>query len=325
MAFALDITPESAPSLSSRSRLPDESDRASRRLRRRFLDLVRRARGRVTVKEVEQLLNDGDLGEIFAIVEDIGPAMSSSVESVFLLAAALASGSISQATGRSIGFDASQIGVTNELAEIRQIHFARIENSQQTVLQDVLEDGFQRNLSNRSIAEELLLSIGLTVVGYRAVQNFRSLLERGSSQALARELRDRRFDRTIERAISSRTPLTAAQITRMTNRYRENQIKARARTIGLSSGNAAVHGGDSEMFRQAMASGAIVAEDIDQIWLTRQDSLVRSSHRPMDQQGRPFGVAFLSGAGNLLRYPGDLRAPFRDRIGCRCFLFRRLR
>lgn len=54
------------------------------------------------------------------------------------------------------------------------------------------------------------------------------------------------------------------------------------------------------------------------LWITQQDDRVRASHIPMQGQCRPYGQAFVSGAGNYIRYPGDGDAPISEIILCRC-------
>ncbi len=69
---------------------------------------------------------------------------------------------------------------------------------------------------------------------------------------------------------------------------------------------------------QAIEFGAIPSAYL--VWNTRQDPQVRDSHEGMHDQRRPIGQSFRSGLGNALRFPGDPRAPDRDRRGCRCGL-----
>lgn len=48
----------------------------------------------------------------------------------------------------------------------------------------------------------------------------------------------------------------------------------------------------------------------------------RESHMDMHLQRRRQGEAFISGAGNELRYPGDRAAPIEEWINCQCYLVR---
>lgn len=163
---------------------------------------------------------------------------------------------------------------------------------------------------------------GLTLTGRqtRAVDNFRQLLETGSAEALTRELRDKRFDSTVRRAIAGDTVLTTDQVDRMVDRYRLRQIDFRARTIAATEAVRIANESDDLFFRQAVDSGDIEINSLQRQWVTSQDAKVRTSHRSLNGQIRPLGESFRSGAGNQLRFPGDPRAPAADTINCRCFV-----
>lgn len=60
------------------------------------------------------------------------------------------------------------------------------------------------------------------------------------------------------------------------------------------------------------------------MWLSRGDRRVRTLHRRLHGDVREKGQPFwrdLAGAGGVLRYPGDPKAPIGQRINCRCFLW----
>lgn len=48
----------------------------------------------------------------------------------------------------------------------------------------------------------------------------------------------------------------------------------------------------------------------------------RDSHMTMHRQERFHGTPFISGAGNLLRYPGDRSAPIEEWINCQCYMIK---
>jgi len=140
------------------------------------------------------------------------------------------------------------------------------------------------------------------------------------------KLRDRRFDPSANRNLASlgdaRVPLTNGQIDKMTQRYEQRFINHRANVIARTETTAAVNAGEMEMFQQAIDEGAIEPEDLTNTWITAGDERVRGSHSFMNGQKRPFGTPFQSGAGNLLRFPGDPNAPGSDTIQCRCVIRR---
>jgi hypothetical protein len=54
------------------------------------------------------------------------------------------------------------------------------------------------------------------------------------------------------------------------------------------------------------------------MWNATRDTHTRAWHASMNGQKRAIGVPFVDGLNNLLRYPGDPKAPLKTRINCRC-------
>ena len=138
--------------------------------------------------------------------------------------------------------------------------------------------------------------------------NYRRLLERageGDSEALTRQLRDRRFDRPSGAPLLAENRLTQAQIDRMVERYRERYIKYRAEVIGRTEALRAVHAGNDEGYRQAIDGGAIDLEELQRTWKSRHKmSVRRDSHRLPEGKCAALMRPFVVG-GAQLRYPGD--------------------
>lgn len=206
-------------------------------------------------------------------------------------------------------------------------------DSQTAATRQALTRAISEGLNPRQAAQRFVDSIGLTPRQEAAVVNYRRLLESNSAEALTRELRDRRFDRTIQRALDRGEPLTDKQIERMVERYRERSLAHRARTIARTESLRAVHEGQHNAMRQAVEKGTISEDQITREWNTAADERVRTfestqgrtSHATMHRQQQVgLETPFVSGAGNLLRYPTDPNAPAYDVIQCRCSVAERL-
>ena len=60
-------------------------------------------------------------------------------------------------------------------------------------------------------------------------------------------------------------------------------------------------------------------EDLKKVWIcTFHNS--RDSHIKMHKQARDLDEDFISGLGNVLRFPGDMTAPVEDWINCQCYV-----
>jgi len=186
--------------------------------------------------------------------------------------------------------------------------------------------GTAQGLNPRQQALLFKMSIGLTEQQVQWVMNFQKLLEELDSDVFKRLLRDKRFDPTIQTAIENNKPLSNAQINRMVERYRERVLTYRSETIARTEALTAVHQGVDNMYFQAIEDGILDEDAMEQTWHTSPpEKRIRPSHKTMNGQKRRMGEAFLSGAGNYLRYPGDPEAPVEDRIDCRCMKTTRFR
>jgi uncharacterized protein with gpF-like domain len=177
----------------------------------------------------------------------------------------------------------------------------------------------------RAIARSVREQIGLTPRQAQWVENYRAELERGSRRALGRELRDRRFDPSVRRAIERGEALDDARINRMVDRYRERFTRYRSEVIARTEALRSVHEGTNEMYQQAIEEGALRADQIVRTWNATQDERTRDSHSTMHGQEVGPDEAFETPTGQLLMYPGDPTAPPSETVQCRCVVTTRLR
>jgi hypothetical protein len=190
--------------------------------------------------------------------------------------------------------------------------------TQTAATREALLEGIRAGANPIQQARNFRNSIGLTQTQVKAVNNFERMLTENDPGSLSRQLRDRRFDRAVQRAIRTNSTLSDAQIRTMTDRYREKYLQYRSEVIARTESLRSVHAGKNEMYRQAVEAGDINADQLTQEWETALDPRVRDSHNSMHGQKQPFEVPFISGLGNQLRYPTDPAAPPADSIQCRC-------
>ena len=281
-----------------------------------FVDL----RAGLTLAGLEREISRGLTSQV---VERVSRAAARRIETALVDAyvesgKATASSFMRGRLGISIDFDQTAQEVVGFVRQLRVDLVREITDQQRAAILEAITDGIQRGINPREVARTFRNTIGLTRKQVLAVNRYRAALEKGSVEALRRQLRDRRFDPTVQRAIASKEPLSREQVDRMVDRYRERFLQFRAETIARTEGLAAVQAGADQMYGQAIAEGAIDADALTTEWNTAKDERVRRSHAFMHGQKRKFGVPFLSGDGNLLRYPGDRFAPASDRVKCRC-------
>jgi hypothetical protein len=169
-------------------------------------------------------------------------------------------------------------------------------------------------------------SIGLTAYQRQVVANYRRALELGDASVLNRDLRDRRFDSSVARAMRDDESLGAQRIQRMVERYRTRYIQLRAETIARTETMAVVGLARQEALTQVIEQADIPLTRVKRIWRATLDRRTRDTHSAMNEQERAVGMPFVSPAGAKLMFPGDrsLGAPAEEVINCRCTLLTRI-
>ena len=191
-------------------------------------------------------------------------------------------------------------------------------DEQRQVARQILADGQVRGLNPRSVARDLRDSIGLNAQQEQWVRSYRRALESGDfSNALGRQLSSGHSDRTIRRVSQADGQLTEQQIDRAVERYRRNQLTARAEAVARTESAKAVHQGLHESFTQAIERGDIESDQLLREWIAGpRTRYAREQHQEMDGQQRKINEPFVAPDGTLLMFPGS--GPPRHSINCRC-------
>lgn len=313
--------------------MPTDSGRVERlverltpELRRRFLQSLALLSGSIDLEELATLLEQGRVEEALANTENAMRRFTLQLSDAYVAGGVQMSALLEEA-GVVIGFDSVNTRAVRHLQENQLRLVAEFTQQQVETTRQVLVDGTTRGLNPRDQARAFRSSIGLTARQELMAQNYRALLEQGSSEALRRELRDRRFDPTVEAVIRGERSLSGPEIERMVNRYRERAVLLRAETIARTETLGAVHAGGEELLQQAVDQVLTDRESIIRTWLSAGDARVRDSHTSasgLSGQQRPLGEPFITGDGVLIRYPGDPLVPASERVNCRCVLVTRI-
>ena len=265
---------------------------------------------------------DFDPQRFEVVLEEIlqhSPSLGAISSRVFRETAERVAQDVAKATGRSfVIFDeTSQFAVNRMRANSLRI-VQNFNAQQREAAREALTEGIRNGENPTAQARRFRNSVGLTARQQRTLNNYERALRNNSSEALRNQLRDKRSDRSVRRALANNEPLSEKQINSMVDRYRKRMIASRAKTIARTEALSAVHEGTDEMYRQARANGSLDGAKLIRTWNTAKDERVRGSHRTMHNQKRGEDELFTSGAGNSLRYPGDPNAPASERINCRC-------
>lgn len=302
------------------SRLFDLISRAEPRVRNALYAAILAARDERTLDELAALIEAGDFDGAIERAAQVGAVrLAEAYAAVYTLSAQSTAKALSDALEIAVGFDQVNFRAVDQMQRARLEFIREFTAEQRLATRAALLDGIERGLNPRDQAREFRRSIGLTLRQERAVQNYRRLLEQGSSEALDRQLRDRRFDRTVARAIREGKPLSRAQVDRMVERYSERYVKYRAEVIGRTEALRAVHQGNVEMYQQAIDAGQVRQDQLERTWVSAKDERVRGSHRRLNGLVRGFDDTFPGDEGPI-RFPGDPDAPAAETVQCRCAL-----
>ena len=292
------------------------------RVRNEFLRAIQNVKSQTTLDEITRLLEQGLIDQAIALTASIPLIVSNAVNNTVVRTGDSTAKEISTTTELIVTFDQTNNRAVNLMRNNRLRLVREFTAGQREATRSALIQGVQGGLNPRQVAKEFRNSIGLTERQVSAVNNYRRLLESNSSESLNRRLRDRRFDRTVQRAIDSNEPLTNTQVNRMVDRYRQRFIKHRSEVIARTESLTAVHEANEAMYQQAFDEEALDPATITREWITAGDDRVRDSHEGMDGQRRKEGEPFITSFGNQLQFPGDRNAPASETIQCRCVVSR---
>lgn len=286
-----------------------------------FREFIRSMNSAAVVAELVKLLEAGDSAGAMAIVDSYVRRFADVLPAIHAVVGAAAAEELAEIASDftvAIGFNpayprAAALAQANRLTLINEFTA-----QQRRAVRQAVARAFEEGTGTAGTARAFRESIGLTAQQEAWVASFRARLESLDAKALGMELRDRRFDRTIENAIARGRPLTERQIETMVDRFRTRALTMRSETIARTEAVRATSGARQEALLQMVEQTRIDPRRIIRIWHATRDKRTRDHHASM--QGQQVGLyeKFEDGLGNLLIWPGDPGAPANTTINCRC-------
>jgi hypothetical protein len=326
---------------SNRSRFEQLIDHFEPRLHNAFLEAVNGIRDRAVIARLVERLERGDvMGAVEAV--NIDPEAFGALD--LAIAEAFNAGGMDAAEhlalrdpdGHRLVFrwDVRNLVAEAWLREHSSQLVTRITEDQRQAVRQALTTGLEEGRNPRSVALDVVGRqnratgsrtggiIGVTSQQERLIASARHELASGETDALRRYLgrqrRDKRFDRTVEKAIREGRALEKATVDRMVGRYADRLLALRGEMLAQTETLGALNGSRNEAIRQAIVSGKVDAETVTKVWRSAADDRVRHSHRRLNGQSVGFYEPFTSPTGARLMYPGDPAAPAHEHVGCRC-------
>lgn len=167
--------------------------------------------------------------------------------------------------------------------------------------------------------------VGLSDPQASYVQSMRDRLLSGDPAEMRKvlrgqTLRDKRFDRTIEKAIAEGRPLTRAQVDRMAARYSDRLLARRAEDIARTETAQAVEGARAESYRQALDKAGLPDDAIKKTWIHAGGAKgARQDHVEMNGVSVVgLNTPFILPSGVAMQHSHDPNGGVAENANCRC-------
>jgi hypothetical protein len=202
----------------------------------------------------------------------------------------------------------------------------KIGSNTREAIRNAIEADYLAGNNPRSTARVFKDTIGLTPTQELAIRNYKKGLEELDPNVLSRKLRDKRFDSTVKRAVSTKNNLTTVQIDNMVDKYRQRYLSFRATTIARTESLRAVSIGEYTSVLQAVNNGSVDATNVRRFWVYTNDPKTRNEHRQipgLNPNGVLVDQPFVTPYGPLL-FPRDPSGSAANTIQCRCTVVYRI-
>jgi len=317
-------------------------DKLEPELRRAFMNAIKDATSKTDMASLVRALDQGDLEQVLLAL-GVQPAMlapfDDAMRSAYVQGGRDAVAQLPTVKSRAgtvvrVGFNGRHPRAETWANAHSGRLIVEIVAEQRDLIRGVLERGLAAGVNPTTTALEIVGRIdratgrrvggliGLTSQQAEFVQNARAQLENLDPAYFERKLRDRRFDRSVQRAIAAEKPLTAAEIDQIAGRYSDRLLKLRGDTIARTETITALRAGKSEAFQQLVDDGHVKRTQITRIWRATGDDRTREDHIAMDGvEVEGVDTPFTLPDGSRLMFPGDtsLGAPGAQTINCRCY------
>lgn len=247
------------------------------------------------------------------------------LDPVFVAGGELMMGQSLRKATLSVSFDARNEATSQFLRGYKMDLIRQIVADQERSVNATVLNSMIQGKAPKAMARAIMDVVGLTRWQGQQVQAYREQLESLDPTALQRQLRDKRFDGPVARAIESGEALDGESIDRYVNRYRDNWMRYRAVTIARTETLRAANAGGRAAVQQRLADPELEGFDVVKTWAAKNDEKTRDSHRSMDgQEVTGMDTPFTLPNGQPIRFPQDPRAPAEEAINCRCTIHYRL-
>ncbi len=307
-----------------------------------ILDAFQEARDGIDIKALIAALERNDINAAIAAL-DITPAHFNQYMlarmNAYALAGALEAAYIPTGEANSVRF---VFDMSNPRAEawIREQSATRITGytaEQVEVARDTIVKGYSRGDGPQQIAVDIAGRVD-RVTGRRAggivglsepqagyVQSMRDRLLSGDPKEMRKvldgmTLRDRRYDKLIQKHINAGTPLSREDVDKLAARYSDRLLKRRAEDIARTETQQSVFGARKESYRQALEREGLPNDALTKTWRHQgSEKDARVQHIAMNNViVTGLDAPFILPDGTAMQHAHDPAGGGKHNINCRC-------
>lgn len=293
--------------------LHEIADAQAEAVREAFLNAIEKIRGTVKEAELRAALETGNVEKVVAALDldrQIADAVKVDVlpklEDTMIEAGRSApAASMPKGGELQMRFDLANPNATRYLRSYDFNLIRQITDDTRAAIRGVVQNAFANGGHPYEQAKTIKQLVGLTDKQAQSVTNFRRMLEEGDRAALTRELRDKRHDRVLQRALGELGEgLDQDQIDTMVARYANNALAARAENIARTETINAAQAGQQLAWEQATEKGLLERTKLRQGWMVTPDDrlcLLCAVIPEMNPAGVPLGGYFKTPLGPVAR------------------------
>lgn len=315
----------------------DMIDRFTPVIREAFYAALADIKDAVILNRVIEAIEAGDVVAAFEALGFSQAAMrplTAVVEQAFETGGVMTANHFPRTTAAVFRFDVRNSRAEAWLRDHSSTLVTQITEETRIGIRAIIELGMQDGRNPRNVALDIIGRInqatgrreggviGLTSQQAEWVGNARRELSdpRTASHWFTRTLRDKRFDKIVQKSITDQVALDSDTVARLTTRYSDSLLRMRGETIARTEALQSLNTAQDMAFRQAIDEGVVTATAVTRTWDSAGDNRVRETHRHMDGQRVGLDEPFRSRSGAQLMFPGDssLGAPASEIINCRC-------
>lgn len=296
-------------------------------LRKAFQSAVDDMRNNVDLDDLATALRRGDINAAI-LAANIQPAALNGFLRAYELAFETAGAAEIATLKLNLIFNVRHLSGEQQLRQYGALFVQAVTDDTKAMLRTVLTASLARGQGALAAARDVRSYIGITNYDAGIALNFRRKLTTDPKALLSElsaekgkgnyDLRDRRLDGIIRRAVMDGKPISPKDVDIIVNTYKNRKIAERAKAIARTETLSAVNTGKQEAYQQAVDSGKIAAQNVRKVWNTRMDGRERLTHAALNGDSVGLNERFRSPSGALLLHPGDRTAPASEICNCRC-------